>query len=269
MLCHKIEKIDLTVIARLVDATLNTLDDAILPAANWVLELLDAKDDLQAATDVEITIAIITSFQERVAKPFVMMLKANISSRFVSQDVVSSFSIFDPKKVPAADSSDLLHYGEDSVDLLLAHYGADQPANTVDGVEYTKKALISPDIRTEWKTFRSYLLKQPKGTLYSQLTELTTNEMLITMFPNISTLANICLSIPVGTASVERSFSQMKLIKTRLRNRTGESSLSYLMKIAIETPEKLTDTDLEAIISIWNRKPRRIAVWKVIVYYCI
>ena len=141
------------------------------------------------------------------------------------------------------------------MDLLLAHYGAEQPADIVDGYEYTKKALISPDIRTEWKTFRSYLSKQPKGTLYSQLTELTTNEMLITMFPNISTLANICLSIPVGTASVERSFSQMKLIKTRLRNRIRQSSLSYLMKIGIKTLEKLTDTDLEAIISIWNRKP--------------
>ena len=186
------------------------------------------------------------------------MLKANISNRFVSQDIVSSFSIFDPKKVPAADSSDLLAYGEDSVDLMLAHYGAEQPAETVDGDEYTKEALISPEIRTEWKTFRSYLSKQPKGTLYSQLTELTTSDMLRTMFPNISTLANICLSIPVSTASVERSFSQMKLIKTR--NRIGQSSLSYLMKIAIETPEKLSDSDLDAIISVWNRKPRRIAV---------
>ena len=76
---------------------------------------------------------------------------------------------------------------------------------------------------------------------------------------NISTLVNICLSIPVGTASVDRSFSQMKLIKTRLRNWIGQSSLSYLVKICIETMEKLTDTDLEAIISIWNRKPRKIA----------
>ena len=124
----------------------------------------------------------------------------------------------------------------------------EQPADTVHGDEYTKKALISPDIRMEWTTFRSYLSKQPKGTLYSQLTELTTNEMLITMFPNISTLANICLSIPVGTASVEWSFSQMKLIKTRLKSRIGQSSLFYLMKIGIETPEKLTDTDLEAIL---------------------
>ena len=123
--------------------------------------------------------------------------------------------------------SNLLAYGDDSVDLMLAHYGAEQPAETVDGDEYTKVALISPEIRTEWS--RSYLSKQPKGTLYSQLTELTTSDMLRTMFPNISTLANICLSIPVSTASVERSFSQMKLIKTRIRNRIGQSSLSYLM----------------------------------------
>ena len=48
----------------------------------------------------------------------------------------------------------------------------------------------------------------------------------------------------------------MKLIKTRLRNRLGESSLSSLIKITIE----LSDDDLEAIISVWNRKPRRITV---------
>ena len=119
------ERIDLTAITPLVDATLNTLDDVTLPAANWVLQLMDAKDEIEEATDIKITTESITTFQERVAKPFVMMLKANISSRFVLQDIVSSFSIFDPKKVPAADSSDLLAYGEDSVDLMLAHYGAD------------------------------------------------------------------------------------------------------------------------------------------------
>ena len=59
-----------------------------------------------------------------------------------------------------------------------------------------------------------------------QLQELVTNDMLKTMFPSLNTLANVCLSIPVGTASVEWSFSEMKMIKTRLRNRIGESSLS-------------------------------------------
>ena len=38
----------------------------------------------------------------------------------------------------------------------------------------------------------------------------------------------------------------------------SESSLTHLMKIAIETEDKLTDSDLEAIVDIWNRKGRRV-----------
>ena len=41
----------------------------------------------------------------------------------------------------------------------------------------------------------------------TQLKELATNKILETMFPNLNRLAKICLSIPVGTASVETSFS--------------------------------------------------------------
>ena len=44
-----------------------------------------------------------------------------------------------------------------------------------------------------------------------------------------------------------------------LRNRT-ELSLSNLMKIVIESTEKLTDSDLEEIVDVWNRKGRQIAV---------
>ena len=57
------EKIDLTTIAPLVDATFNALDDAIFPAANWVFELHNIKYVLEAATDIKITIKSITSFQ--------------------------------------------------------------------------------------------------------------------------------------------------------------------------------------------------------------
>ena len=48
--------------------------------------------------------------------------------------------------------------------------------------------------------------------------------------------------------------------QTRLRNRLGEMSLSLLMKIAIESPQKMSDRDLEEVIDVWNRKPRRIVV---------
>ena len=41
----------------------------------------------------------------------------------------------------------------------------------------------------------------------------------------------------------------MKLIKTRLHNRLGELSLSHLMQIAIESPETLSDSDLEEVVT--------------------
>ena len=84
--------------------------------------------------------------------------------------------------------------------------------------------------------------------------------MMQTMFPNLIILANVCLTIPVGTASVERSFSQLKMIKSRLRNRLGEANLSYLMKIALESLETLSDEELEQIMNVWTIKSRRIAV---------
>ena len=104
------------------------------------------------------------------------------------------------------------------------------------------------------------MAKQPKENMKLQLQELASNEMLKSMFPNLNTLAMISLSIPVATASVEQSFSEMKLIKTRLRSSLNDTSLSHLMKIAIESPATLTDSDLEEIVDTWNRKGRRIAV---------
>ena len=84
--------------------------------------------------------------------------------------------------------------------------------------------------------------------------------MIKTLFPNLSKIDAICLSIPVTTASVERSFSQMKLIKTRLRSSLNDKSLSNLMKIALESPDELTDSHLEEVVNVWNRKSRRIVV---------
>ena len=48
----------------------------------------------------------------------------------------------------------------------------------------------------------------------AQLKEFASNDMIKTLFPNLSKIGAIYLSIPVTTASVERSFSQMKLFKT-------------------------------------------------------
>ena len=65
------EQLDLSLISSLVDATVQSLGDAVLPGANWVLELLDNIDDLKTATKVTIDTEKILSFQNTMAKPFV------------------------------------------------------------------------------------------------------------------------------------------------------------------------------------------------------
>ena len=44
----------------------------------WILELLNAWEALEAVTDTTVTMEDISSFQERVAKPFVRDLKSNV-----------------------------------------------------------------------------------------------------------------------------------------------------------------------------------------------
>ena len=225
-----------------------------------VLDLQEVKEEMDITVGINFNSDDVASFQSRVPEPFYTKLKENIANRFVSQDVVSCFSIFDPKKTP--NSLENCMYGEDQVKVLLEHYGSELPDETVVGDEFLLPAVItsSSDLPTEWKTFRRYITYQPREDIKEQLKELSTNSMMQTMFPNLSILANVCLTIPVGTASVERSFSHMKMVKFCLRNRLGEANLSYLMEIALEFPEALSDDELEQIVTVWTRKPRRIAV---------
>ena len=61
----------------------------------------------------------------------------------------------------------------------------------------------------EWHTYQGFIQDFQFGgeRIFSEI------------FPEVYNLAKILLALPVGTATVERSFSHMKMIKTRLRNR--------------------------------------------------
>ena len=59
----------------------------------------------------------------------------------------------------------------------------------------------------------------------------------VDIFPEIFKLINLLLTLPLGTATMARSFSQIKLIKTRLRSRISDINLARLLRISIEGPE--------------------------------
>ena len=66
----------------------------------------------------------------------------------------------------------------------------------------------------------------------------------------------ILLSLPIGTVSVERSFSQMKIIETRLRNRLSDATVVLLMRIAIEGPDQ-TAVSFDAILDVFKENNHR------------
>ena len=65
------------------------------------------------------------------------------------------------------------------------------------------------------------------------------------------------LTLPGGTDTVERSFSQMKIITTRLRIRLNDTNLKRLMRIAIEGPE-MQLVDFDEVLEVFREKNRRI-----------
>ena len=53
--------------------------------------------------------------------------------------------------------------------MLIDQYAENKTAQTLDGEEYEKEALITTEVRAELTTFRNYIAKQPKQDMASQL----------------------------------------------------------------------------------------------------
>ena len=84
----------------------------------------------------------------------------------------------------------------------------------------------------------------------------------VTTYPNIKVLLQLALTLPVTSCECERSFSQLKLVKTTLRSTMAGEHLSGLvhMKINRSACEKLhssPDTMQELVTSFVQLHPRR------------
>ena len=89
------------------------------------------------------------------------------------------------------------------------------------------------------------------------LDKMETSQMYEGIFSETWKLLNILMALPVGTTSVEQSFSKMKLLKSRLRSRLSDSNFEHLMKIPIEGPQ-LTNVNFDGILDIFKQQNRRI-----------
>ena len=255
---------DLVQVPIAVNSTLTTLA-AIVEASresSWYTSMRDQMTHLQeAGIALDESEDKFEHFNRSSFVLFVTELANHITRRFSdSQDLLSAFSVFDHNRLPVATDDEYRHYGEDSLITLCQQYGITRET-TSDGRSYTIPADVDRDLVVEeCATFKS-LLGSLKGDMKERMREVLQTSTYSQMFPNICILLSIFLVLPVSTATVERSFSAIKTVKTQLRNRLSDDSSANLMLIAIEGPEDLSDEDLDTIATVWSKaKPRAISI---------
>ena len=75
---------------------------------------------------------------------------------------------------------------------------------------------------------------------------------------SLDRLIRLVLTQPVTTATTERAFSAMKLIKTRLRSKMGDGLLRDCLILYIEKEIAIKFTTESLIDGFWDMKSRRV-----------
>ena len=181
----------------------------------------------------------ISSFKEylsHIGIPYIDALLENINSRFSDSVVklIVATSIFNPAQLPAEES--LSSYGLQDIQELADFYGNKASIEYLN--EHTSLPLLNrEELISEWKIFRLALYNEKEKLVRFKNSTPSTQQVLASMQSSDSykcifllsfKILNIILSIPVGTATVGRSFSQIEMTKTRLRNRLSDVNLSRL-----------------------------------------
>lgn len=85
-----------------------------------------------------------------------------------------------------------------------------------------------------------------------------------TAYPNIHTVLQLLLVIPVTTATVERANSSLKFIKTALRSTMTNHRLNALLRLFVHRDIAI---DFDAVIDSYARAhPRRMQLTQPIAY---
>jgi hypothetical protein len=79
-------------------------------------------------------------------------------------------------------------------------------------------------------------------------------------YPRVGLLYQFVFTLPITVASNERSFSKLKLIKTRLRSTMTNERLFHLMISSLEY-DLLDQIDIQKLVNDWTKmEDRRICV---------
>ena len=160
---------------------------------------------------------------------------------------------------------------------MTLYVAAEQQLKSLVSQKESLGLLLSKRKQFKFDKKRKYLqkeiasLEKSKKYTFETMLQSWVNNSASTRHPDMTKLMILAALIPPSTAEVERSFSLMKLICTRLRNRLSQENLSNCMRIC--KFRKLTDDDYVAIFNRWlgaddtKSKKRKVASRFFIFYF--
>ena len=229
-------------------------------------EFKSATEKLKEADllDFEVPDRVVEDMKSLLVK-YTDALMKNIDDRFKeSMPVVTALSIFDPLLMPSA--GDVKSYGLLEVELIGKHFFPED----VDQQERVKAewGKLKYDI-LDWKTKIPKEIKEGTTKTTEQLptpTEWCLSRILQmrcalgSLYPCISKIAEVALTLPVSNAWPERGASKIKLIKSRLRSRLKNDLLNSLLQISINGPDvfsKENDDVIRRAVKLWMKVKKR------------
>ena len=235
------EEVDLSLIKPQVSATIASLKFLRSNCGPYMKKLDKVVSDLISQFSLVVTENSKESYNRNVRKKYIDLLVENLEDQFSDSSVLSSLvTLFNPKK--ALDSVSDEDYGNIAIDEIAAHYTT---------------RVVKQDLQHERLGFKYILVDVFKDTSTTKVMSIIAGyTSLSSLYPILSKLASIVLTLPVSTAHVERGFSTMKRIKTDSRNRLKMETLNKLIRLSSEGPP-LELFDYDVAVDVWASKSNR------------
>ncbi|XP_042450659.1 uncharacterized protein LOC122035313 [Zingiber officinale] len=174
------------------------------------------------------------------------MMVQEMSNRFSesSTEVLTCIACLDPK-----DSFSQFDIGK------LLHLAELYP----EDFSLTDRAILEDQLETYIQNVRGeFSMIEDLGSLAKKMVETGKN----TIFPLVYRLIKLALVLPVATASVEKVFSAMKIIKTDLRNRMGDEWMNDSLVVYIEK-DIFATIENEQILQHFQQMSTRRIQWDI------
>ena len=154
-----------------------------------------------------------------------------------------AFLCLEPETIKKKEKEDMVKY----LDQLCSFYGNHQKGThpKTKKIKWVDPIIQKDQTRAEYDLYHSLMKREEDiKTVRDALGFILADPVLTNLFPNVIKLVKLAAICPFGNASVERVFSLLKLVKNRLRSKVTQKTLDMLIRIKLESPDKLSEAQL-------------------------